>query len=471
MRENFAKWHDLELRARKTIREHQMLSEGDRVLIGISGGADSTALLLCLRELAAEFRITLVAAHLNHGIRGTEADEDEAFVRKMCSDFEIPFYSEKNEIKREAEANKKNLEEFARQKRYEFLQKVANETSAQKIAVGHNLNDQAETVLFRFLRGSGIEGFAAIHPVVSGKIIRPLIDCARALITDYLQFRNIGYREDSTNADTVFARNRIRRQLIPYLEKNFNPQLITTLSREAGLARETWSFIESSARQAFISAHRREGASMFLDVPKVIQQHQGLQKEILRVALKECLGSLRGIESVHIHNLLSLFESNRSGDRINLPGMIIAERQFGEVILRKIPGIEEFIAFSYTLPVPGRCCIPEARISFSAEISEAPSLEEMRKKQSTQAFIATSAELKHLVIRSRAPGDRYGGKGHRKVKKMLIDSKIPLQLRSAIPMAAIDSVVIWIPGFKPAVNYEAKPGAARCVVIKKENDC
>jgi len=199
-----------------------------------------------------------------------------------------------------------------------------------------------------------------------------------------------------------------------------------------------------------------------------MSQHPGLQKQTLRVALKECLGSLQGIESVHVHNLLSLFHGDRSGDRIDLPGTIIAERQFGEVLLRKAPDAPEAIEFAYNLPIPGECFVPEAGASFSAEISVAPDAKVMHEKRSTQAFINAAAELKHLIIRSRAPGDRYGGPRHRKVKKMMIDSKIPLSLRATLPMAAIDSNVIWIPGFRPAANFEAKPGASRCVIINKE---
>jgi tRNA(Ile)-lysidine synthase len=371
------------------------------------------------------------------------------------------------EIKREAEAAKKNMEEYARLKRYEFLRKIADKAGADKIAVGHNLNDQAETILFRFLRGSGIEGFSAIHPVVAEKIIRPLVECPRHIIISYLQSRETCFREDSSNSDTTLARNKIRRELIPYLEKNFNPKLIATLAREAELARETWSFVETNARQAFDMAHQRRDGSIVLDAKEVLSRHPGLQKPILRIALKECLGSLRGIESVHIHNLLSLFHGDRSGDRINLPGAIIAERQFGEIILRKAIDAQESVEFSYMLPIPGECFVPEARLSFSAEISVAPDATVMREKRSTHAFIETSAELQRLVIRSRALGDRYGGLGHRKVKKMLINSKIPRSLRSNLPMAAIDSTVIWVPGFRPAANFEAKPGDSSCVVIKR----
>ena len=167
------KLRPLEIRVRKTIQNHNMLTPGDHVLVAVSGGADSVALLLCLHKLARELHISLSIAHLNHRIRGLEGDADEDFVRRLSADLKLPFFSEIIEVKRKAAAAKENLEELARLTRYDFLRRTARRIGAQKIAVGHTLNDQAETVLFRFIRGSGIEGLSAIHPVVEGLVIRP----------------------------------------------------------------------------------------------------------------------------------------------------------------------------------------------------------------------------------------------------------------------------------------------------------
>jgi tRNA(Ile)-lysidine synthase len=286
----------LEIRVRKTIQNHKMIAPGEHVLVAVSGGADSVALLLCLKTLASELHLSLTVAHLNHRIRGLEGDADEDFVRSLSSNLQLPFVSEIIEVKQQAEATKQNLEELARRTRYDFLRRTAQRVSAGKIAVGHTLNDQAETVLFRFIRGSGMEGFSAIHPVLEGLVIRPLLDCSRDSILEYLQKKGANHREDSTNKDLQHTRNRIRRELLPYLEEHFNPQLVATLSREALVAREAWSFIESHALRAFESLHSRHGdAGILLDAKGLLELHPALQKQVLRRALKECLGSLRGI--------------------------------------------------------------------------------------------------------------------------------------------------------------------------------
>ena len=296
-----------------------MLSGGDHVLVAVSGGADSTALLLCLHALASEFHLTLSVAHLNHGIRRAEADSDEDFVGRMCADLGLRFISETVDIKHQAKAAGRNIEDLARQKRYEFLRRCAREIGAQKIAVGHTLNDQAETALFRFIRGSGIEGLSSIHPVLGRTVIRPLIECSRASILKYLKERGSSYRDDSTNRDLKRARNRIRLELIPYLESHFNPRTIETLAREADLVREAWTFIESQAKDCFQKIHARTADSITLNIKDFSTIHPTLRKEVCRQTLLEFLGSLRGITSRHIDGLMALSRKGQSGSLIQLP--------------------------------------------------------------------------------------------------------------------------------------------------------
>jgi tRNA(Ile)-lysidine synthase len=460
-----SKPYPLEIHVRKTIEKNKMLAPGDRVLVAVSGGADSTALLLCLHKLASSFPISLSAAHLNHRIRGAEADEDLDFVSKMCADLKIPFVSETIEVKQLATKAKQNLEAYARAVRYDFLRRVAGCVKAQKIAVGHNLNDQAETALFRFIRGSGLEGLSSIHPVVDGIVIRPLLECTRDSIRKYLADRDAPFREDSTNMDLHHARNRIRRELLPYLEDNFNPQLAPTLAREASLVRETWSFLESLAAEAFQDLHCRTDNGILLKISPLLKLHPALQKQVLRQALKECLGTLRGIASVHIQNILSLCETGLSGDQARIPHGSIAVRQFDSLRIMARSS-KENPCYSYKLEIPGQRRIPEIGATFRCMLSSAPNLKTMREKRYTQAYLEPSRLPQCLLIRSRMPGDRYGGSGHRKVKKMLIDHKIPQLQRPALPMIVAGTDVIWIPGFRPARNYEAMPESQGCILVE-----
>ena len=446
-----------------------MLAPGENVLVAVSGGADSTALLFCLNKLASDFGISLSVAHLNHRIRGAEGDTDEDFVRRLSADLNLPYISEIIEIKQEAAKAKQNLEEFARRKRYDFLRRAAHRIGAQKIAVGHNLNDQAETAVFRFIRGSGIEGLSAIHPVVDGLVIRPLLECTRDSILEYLKQNKIQFREDSSNRDIRYTRNRIRRELLPYLENNFNPQLVSIIAREAGLARETWSFIESQAMDAYASLHSRIENGISIDIAVLSGLHITLQKQVLRHALKESLGSLHGINSVHIQNILSICRRDHSGGRILLPHGSLAVRQFDQLLLLKhLP--EQFPLSARRLDVPGQCRIAEIGVLFECRTYRTPKLKTMKEKRSVQAFLELSVLSDFLTIRSRMPGDRYGGPGHRKVKKMLIDGKIPQSQRSVLPMVTSGGNVIWIPGFRPARNYEAKSESETCILIEMIKD-
>jgi tRNA(Ile)-lysidine synthase len=456
----------LECQVRGTIQKYEMLKPGDHVVVAASGGADSTALLLCLNAFGWEFNLSLTVAHLNHRIRAAEADADEEFVRKLAARMGLPFISETADVKREAAASGSNLEELARRKRYEFLRRTASQVKAQKIAVGHTMNDQAETALFRFIRGSGLEGLSAIYPVVDGVVIRPLLECTRKSVEEYLEFKCAAYREDSSNLDVRHARNRIRHELIPYLEKNFNPKLMPTLSREALINREAWAYIEFQTKQAFDAVSRRSEEGMSLAVPDLLRLHPALQKEVLRHAVRECSGSLRGITAKNIDDLLLLCRGGMSGRQVRLHGFA-AFREFDNLLLRS-PEPSGVAGYCYVLEIPGACRVPENGSVFISSVREPP-LDRIRLERWTRAFFEPAALPEFLTIRSRLPGDRYGGPGHRKVKRMLIDKKIPLGRRSVLPMVAAGRDVIWIPGFRPARAYESPPGSEGCVMIEVQS--
>jgi tRNA(Ile)-lysidine synthase len=459
------KLHSLELKIRKTIKKHGMLSPGELVLAAVSGGADSVALLLCLQRLAEELGISIAVAHLNHRIRGAEADADQEFVRQLSANLSLPFFSEIVEIKKQAAEMRENLEQFARRVRYSFLRNTASILNARKIALGHNLNDQAETLLFRLLRGSGIQGLSAIHPVAGGLVIRPLLNCTRTEIIKYLDQKGASHREDSTNKDPGYTRNRIRHELLPLLEKSYNPSVARTLSRTAGLIRGAWSFIESEAKNSFESIHIATDEGVSLPVGEITQLHPELQKQVLRFALKSCRGSLSGISSRHIHDILSLC-GKQSGSRQKLPNGTTVIRQFDKLSILKrspLPCPE----FSYLLGIPGECFIPEIKAKVSAKVLPAAP-ERVKEESPFRAILEATALPSNLTIRSKKPGDCYGGPGHKKVKKMFIDRKIPSAIRPFLPMVVVGNSVVWVPGFRPAQAFRAKTASATCVVLEFE---
>ncbi len=466
IRKSSARLHALEIQVRKTVQEYNMITPGEHVIVAVSGGADSTALLLCLNKLSPDLAITLTVAHLNHRIRGLEGDADEEFVRQMAAEMNIPFVLEAIEVKKKAKETGRNIEELGRRFRYDFLQRAARRLGAQKIAVGHNRNDQAETALFRFIRGSGFEGLSGIHPIVDGLIIRPLLECSRKSIIDYLKQQKASYKEDSSNKDLRYARNRIRWELLPYLESNFNPRIAETIAHEALLAREAWSFVNSQAKNCYDRLGHPIENGISLQIKGLVDLHPALQKEVLRLALKGCLGSLRGIGYIHIRDIFNLCKRERNGDQIQLPRGSVAIRQPDALLLlRHAPPLSP--SFSYELGVPGSCHVVEDEALFQCTIGNAPNRDTMKDKRFTQAFLEPSILPRSLTIRSRKPGDRYGGPGHRKVKRMLINSKIPKAQRSILPMVAVGNDIIWIPGFRPARGFEAQPNSSNCVVIER----
>lgn len=439
-----------------------MLGGGEHVLVALSGGCDSTALLLCLQRLAPVLGLGLTVAHFNHGLRGAESDRDEEFARSASVDLGLPFVSERADVAALASARPQNLEEAARDARYEFLRRAACGAGARKIATGHNLNDQAETVLLRLMRGSGPAGLEAIHPVLGGSVVRPLIECSRSRILKYLEGRHAQYREDATNLDLNRRRNRVRHELIPYLEKHFNPSLVSALAREAGLARDIDDFLEAAAA--------KEYAAMSLPVPDGIRLpagglaglHPALRRQIVRHALREVLGSGRGVGTAHVDAILRLCGRNQSGRHATLPRRAEARRNLEWVELRRAPAVKR-PTFRYELTWPGSCRIPEAGLEFSAALLEGPSPD--GSDAANSALFNPDSLPRTLTVRSKLPGDRYGGPGHRKVKKMLLSARIPDADRMRLPMIVVGDSVIWIPGFKPAKLFTSKPGSGRSVLM------
>ena len=464
-KEKPVRFHALELRVRQTIRDFGMIAPGEHVVVAASGGADSTALLVCLKTLAREKRLTLTAAHLNHCIRGAEGNADAEFTRRLCETLEIPCVTETMDVKKLAEETGENLEACARRVRYDFLRRTAQSAGARKIAVGHNRNDQAETAIFRFLRGSGIEGLSSIRPVLDNGVVRPLIDCSRELIRGYLRDKEVPWREDSTNAELHYARNRIRLELIPCLEKNFNPRLIDTLARETGMARETWDFIEKQSRAALANLRAESEEGISLDAAGLLSLHPALQKQVLRLALKNGLGSAQNIGASHIESLLALCKKRAGGGEIPLPGGGRGIRRFDRLLLQKHPPAPA-ADYSYPLNIPGEIYVPEIRKLFRFTIIRRAGDMKTSRENRRQALLDPDLLPEPLVIRSRKPGDRYGGAERGKVKKMLIDAKIPLDRRAALPMLAAGGVVVWIPGFRPARGYEARPESNACLLAE-----
>jgi len=293
-------------------------ARGETLLVALSGGADSVALTDALAALRRRRGFELVAAHLDHGLRNNSAD-DAAFCHELCASLGVPLRAGTARVRERAKSEKGGLEQAARRERYSFLRRVKDDEGAVAIAVAHTQDDQAETLLLRLLRGAGPSGLAGMR-LASGDLLRPLLSVSRHDVLAYLAERGLGWREDETNADLAYTRNRVRNELLPYLEERFNPRVRAALARTAGLIAEEASYMGDVAERAMAQATLRDGEALVLDRHALARSPVAVARATLRLALLET-GGLTGVEAGHVERLLRLTRTHApSGRRIPLPG-------------------------------------------------------------------------------------------------------------------------------------------------------
>jgi tRNA(Ile)-lysidine synthase len=415
------------------------------------------ALLRVLALLTDEFRLRLTTAHLNHGLRGEEADEEEAFVRRLSDWMGIACICKKTDIRSLAEGKRRSLEEIGREERYRFLQETAENCGAVKIAVGHHRDDQAETVLLHLLRGSGPEGLRGILPVRDGRIIRPLLDVGRSDILAFLRREGLTYRSDSSNESPLFLRNRIRSELIPGLAANYNPRLIAGLCQTAGIIRREDDYLRDVVRQII----RRWGIDpgseeVALPVADFLVLHEAIQGRIIKFLLEGAAPSRNGIGYRHIESVLVL--ARRPAGRcvsLDLPFRILVERKGGILRIRKEGERRSRKQerthpprFEYRVEIPATIHLSEIDRTIHLEWIEKPRIQEMKERPET-AFMDYECMTLPLILRNMRPGDRIaplGTGGAKKLKDYFIDRKIAAPCRGEIPLLVDAGSIIWIAG-------------------------
>ena len=416
-----------------------MLKPGLRLAVGLSGGADSVALTRALGERSGELGIVLSAAHLHHGLRGEEADRDCEFARELAAGLGIAFHSERVDVAAEAESNGESIEEAARRLRYAWFRRLMAEGVVDAVATAHTLDDHAETVLGKFLRGAWTEGFSGIHPVVEfaeGRILRPLLGVTRAQIEAYLSDLKQRWCEDGSNRDLAYTRNRIRRELLPELER-WNPRVKEHLAQMAELARdeEAWWAAEMArlAPQMLLAGRPVRGGGraggdaggVAIDVVRLGAQPVAVQRRLLRYAV-EGLGVALGFEATE--SLRELAIQGRAGQRLALPGPLTAERTPRE--LRLSPGAAKAadagVKSEFLLPVPGE--VEAFGWRFQAEGPQAN---------------------ESAVVRNWRSGDRVTlrySSGPRKIKEVLERLKVTGTARGEWPVVAWQGQIVWMQG-------------------------
>ncbi|MER3446099.1 MAG: tRNA lysidine(34) synthetase TilS [Candidatus Dadabacteria bacterium] len=427
--------------ARRTIKRFNMLSPCETVVVGVSGGADSLGLLYILAEIG-EYNLKLIVSHLNHGIRPEEGKRDARFVEEVARQLSLPFEIREANAPEFKRGSNLSLEEAARILRYGFFKEVLSKYGAQKIATAHTLDDQAETVLMRIIRGSGTAGLSGIPPVSDGYIIRPLIETTRYEIEEYLRAKGVKWIEDSTNTATDFLRNRIRHELIPRLQE-YNPRIKEALSRTADILRAQEGFIRSRARNWFEYVFGSTEGELVGSVSHYRLIPEALRPEFLRMAIEKIKGNLRRVSFVHIDSVDEILLSEIPSGEISLPDGIVVAKGYDLFLITK--RLELGHGFSYRIPSSGKWNFPEFECEI--EVVEAGSLSSDRF---IGVFDADSAEFP-IIVRNFSPGDRFiplGMKTPKKLKRFFIDEKIPRFLRNRIPIFLSRGEIMWIGGMR-----------------------
>ena len=420
-----------------------MLEKGCSVTLGVSGGADSVCLFFVLLSLKEEYDLKLGVVHVMHGIRKEEAERDMRFTADLCREYGVDFKCVRREVPEIAKKTGLSIEEAGRLVRYEAFEGEKTD----RIAVAHNMNDLAETLVFNLIRGSGIKGICGISPV-NGKIIRPLLCVQRANIEEYLKNRGLSWCTDTTNSDNDYSRNRIRNLILKEAER-INPLTVDHLSKTAGEAALVTDFLDREILKAFEGCCREEDGRICIDVKAAKKLHPCLFKGMIYEALCRLSGRKKDIGAVHVEDTAELFD-RQSGKSCDLIYGLRARKSFDEVVIEKKgkdkgTGMPEGGTFGISLGdllEAGSIRLKGGRI-LTASLTDA-SDPEFTKVSHTDALDYDKIDTGSLV-RFRQRGDRISIRdGHRKVKDLLIERKIPVEKRDEILLLAHESEVYWI---------------------------
>ena len=430
----------------KTVIEYAMFAPGGAVVAGVSGGADSVAMLRCLLLLKDALGVGVIAAaHINHNLRGAEAKADEAFVIDVCESWGVPLNIYQADVRGLSESEKISLEDAARRLRYGYLNEALAAFGAERIAVAHNRDDNAETVLLNLARGTGLKGLCGIAPV-RGAVVRPLIEAPREMIERFLAGQNIAYRTDNSNFDARHSRNRIRHTVIPVFEQAAGARFKAVAARGSKLLREDDAFLTEYAKEAYSSCIvRRDTAggtgeitAVTLDIKKLSALPPAIKRRVIREGAAEIAG-LVNIGGGHIESVIALL-NNETGKQVCLPRGVTAKRVYGELTLkseRAAPGCSGK-CFSYKLTPESVQFIPEINKHIRASFSPPG-----HENGYTKIFRYDNISLR---FRSRLPGDflRLEGAGRRKLQDYFTDRKTPRDMRDSVPLVAAGSEILWI---------------------------
>ncbi len=460
-------------KVRRTIEKYGLLDRGDRVVAAVSGGPDSVALLAVLKDLFIPYGLILKVAHLNHGLRGRESDREEIFVRDLCKSMDIPFFSRKADIPAARRASRGTLEEICRQERYRFFEEVRARVGFNKIALGHHLDDQAETVMMRILRGSGPEGLKGMVPFRDRVFIRPLIEVTRKEITGFLEKRGMTAMTDSSNASDFCLRNRIRRGLMPELKERYNPRLAENLGRMADILRMEDDWMQKTVEGVLKEWGLDEEKEVTtLPVPGLRHLHEALRHRIVKTVLSDLSPAPNRVGYRHVEAVMKLLAGDAPGATLDMPFRIRVRREYDRLYFERkgdlpaAPSGKAARAFRFDVSVPGEVVIAEIGTRLSFQLVDTS---QVAPNSDQTVFMDADAIAFPLTLRSWNPGDRIqplGMAGTQKVQDLFINEKVPRAKREDILLLADRESVLWIPGIRLSERVRVKKDTKKVLKIE-----
>ncbi len=460
-------------KVRRTIDHYGLLSRGDQVIAGISGGVDSMVLFHILHSLRQDFSLTLVIAHLNHGLRPEESEKEAELVRRESARYGLPFEYKTFDVKKVQRSGGLSIQEAARRVRFQFFNELLQKYGGGKIALAHHADDQVETILLRLLRGAGLTGLKGILPFREGRIIRPLLEVWKEEIETYAKENSILYLTDSSNLKLDYLRNQIRLKLIPFIERNFQSNFRRTIFRTTNLLREENDFIEQEAEKAYrLLVHKKEKEIAF-SFSSYQALHPALQWRVLQLALRDLENRWNRDEArgLDVNLIYKKLKEPRPSLLLELSRGISFEKRYDEITLKK--GRPKMIpSFEIELNVPGRTFLEEIDREIEAEVIPWDNSNRIDESQKV-AFLDFERLDFPLKVRNLRPGDRFqpmGCGGTQKLKKFLIDHKVPEIDRPGIPLIISGKTIAWVGEYRIDERFKVTPytrNVLRLKIIKR----
>ena len=472
----------IEHKVKDFINKYKMVNSQDRIVVGVSGGADSVCLLFALKNLMNELKVTLIVAHVNHGLRGEFACRDEKFVKELSAKLGLPCYTTKVDTAKVAKREKLSIEEAGRTLRRDFFQKVKAKTGSNKIALAHHINDNVETLLMNLSRGSGLRGVSGMKPI-NGDYIRPLLCLTKGEVEEELNNKGIPFCIDETNEDNGYARNRVRNKVIPYLEK-VNSKAVLHMNDVMIHLREVEEFIEKKVMEELCQAVEKQDTSVIIN-NKITTLPIVIQKEMIKRVVEEISEKRQNFSGIHIKQIQELF-SQQVGRRLNLPYRLVVSREYQGVRIQQksekgtsregIGDIKKKVnrgekaKEKIVIKVPGTTKIPAFNLTIECRFIPE---EEKNSYEPSYSLYTKSIDYdimkSGLSLRSRESGDRItiDKKGSRqKLKSLFINEKVPSEERDNIPLLVDGNEVVWIIGYRMNKKYQIDSNTKTIVEIK-----